>query len=369
VDLRSSEDLEEASRGEGERSGDPPGTCYFLHDGEYRQGKELLLFVRRGGSPESPRRFVGESRSGVVLRGRATIDDGVSHVLLANMTFDLTGYFQDGSFNTVTLGRASDVTLDRLTLTGDCRTGRRGGHVETDGTEGVRILSCLIERFGRCGSSDGHEDHGIYLASGSDIEIRDSAIRGNASRGIQLYTAGGAYGTLARIRILRNRIYGNGHRNYEDGIVIAGTDRGTIEDVIISGNLIFDNYYSGIRFAGAATRGILVRGNTFFRNGARSNHDSRSEINSEGRGSAAGALVERNIFSVANRLINNCYDASGRGFSIRNNVVDGRVAPWFRGGCVSDTIDVDPDFVDADAADFRPREPAAVGYGAYAWKR
>ncbi len=363
VDLDSVADLESASRGTGRFEKDHPSTCYLIRDGQYRQGRDLPLYVRKGGLPGSRRLFVGESRGGVVIRGRATLEEGADHVEIRNLTLDVGGLVQDGSFSTVTVDGARDVVLDHLTLTGDCRTGRRGAHVEADRVQGLLVAASTIERFGRCGA-DGHEEHGIYLTSGRDIAIRDNVIRGNASRGVQLYTGDGDYGTLSGVTIEGNRIHDNGHADFEDGIVVNGQGSGTIENLLVRDNLIYRNFYSGIRFAGGATRGIRVVQNTFVDNGAGSSLGSRSEINVDGPGMAAGGLVERNIFAVGNLLVNDCRDASKRGFSIRDNVVSGRVAPWFKGGCVSESLVRERAIAESDG--YRPTDPALDGYGAHA---
>ena len=364
VEVRTVGELEKASRGEDARSADAPGTCYFVHNGTYRQGSLLALYVRRGGTTAAPRHFVGESRDGVIIVGRGTVDDGVSNVVIRNLTFTLAGYSQPGAFNTLTLGNGSNITVDHVTLTGDCATGYRGGHIEVNGTHGLLVEASLVEKFGHCG--DGHLDHGIYLASGSDITVRNNVVRQNSSRGIQIYTSGGEFGTLSRITIERNRIYGNGHADYEDGMVINGSGSGTISNVVIQRNLIYRNHYSGIRFAGPATSGIQVAYNTFYDNGAGSSRASRSEINVDDEGTAAGTLASRNIFAVGYSLINNCYDAISRGFSIRDNLVHGSVPRGDAGNCISDTLSADPMFFDPGAGDLRTRNAAASGYGAYA---
>jgi hypothetical protein len=366
VELRSAADLQNASRGEGAFAGDPGATCYFIRNGTYRQsGGTLLFYVLKGGGGGSRRHFVGESRSGVVLVGRLSVGDGVGDVTFANFTISLTGYSQGGTFNTVTLGQGQNVTLDHVTITGDCKTGARGGHLEVNGTRNLLVDSALIENFGRCGGG-GHEDHGIYLASGRDLVVRNSVIRGNASRGIQLYTGEGDFGTLDNVLIERNRIYENGHANYEDGIVVNGRNAGTITGLVIRRNLIYRNFYSGIRFAGPATRGVQVVQNTFHGNGAGSSSGNRSELNVDDEGMAAGATVEQNIFSIGNTLINDCYDGAGRGFAVRNNVVNGSVPGGGAGSCLSNLIRADPMFVDPGAGDFRTRNGAVEAYGAYA---
>ena len=79
VDIASVAALEDASRGDGAHASDPPNTCYFIANGAYQQsGSTLLMYVRTGGSSAGARAFVGATRAGVVIRGRATVDDGVA---------------------------------------------------------------------------------------------------------------------------------------------------------------------------------------------------------------------------------------------------------------------------------------------------
>ncbi len=362
VDLDSAAQLAAASRGEGDYANAVPGTCWFIHDGEYGNDEDPILYITHGGSADTPDVWVGESRDGVHIVGRVSI--AADHVVVTNLTFDLAGYAHDGSFNTADIGEVEDVAIDHVTFTGDCMTGADGGHIETNGSHGVRVEACLIERYGRCGP-EGHQDHGIYLASGGDITIVNNVIRGNASRGIQLYTQGGEYGTLDGIVVERNRILENGHGDQEDGIVVNGTDTGTISDVTIRRNLFYDNYYSGIRFAGDALAAIVIEHNTLSGNGVGSSSESRSSINIDEATTAANAMIRGNIFAVENLLINDCFDAAAQGFAIADNVVAGAVS----GGdasCVADVIDEDPMFVDAAAGDFHTTNPAVADYGAYA---
>jgi parallel beta-helix repeat protein len=364
VDLTTVEQLNAASRGEGDYAADGPGTCYFIHDGDYVGGEDPMLYIGHGGTADAPIYFVGESRDGVRLFGRATLWDQGHHVVLTNLTFDITDFPKDDAFNTVSVESVQDTTITHTTLTGDCETGVNGGHIESSGAIGLHVEACLIERFGRCGP-EGHQEHGIYLAGGSDITIVNNVIRENASRGIQMYTQGGEYGTLDGITVERNRIVANGHADSEDGIVINATDTGTITDVGVRHNLIYGNYYSGIRFAGPATSAIVVEYNTFFGNGAGSSNDGRSEINIDEPGTAANAAIGHNIFAGGHSLINDCYDAAGMGFAIDDNVVDGALA----GGdasCIGAVVAADPLFVDAAGADFHTANPDVAGYGAYA---
>jgi hypothetical protein len=364
-DLTTIGDLESASRGDAPFASDAPSTCYFIHDGTYVQnGTTLALYIQQGGIDATHRRiFVGQSRTGVIIKGRATIDANISHVQLTNLTFDLTAFPQTSSFNTISLLSGSvDLRLDHLTLTGDCATGANGGHVEVDGSSDVIVESCIIEKFGRCGSN-GHQDHGVYLASGDHLTIRNNDLRGNSSRGIQFNTEGGSFGTLDSITIELNRIHDNGHADYEDGIVLNATGTGTISNVTIRHNALYGNYYSAIRQVGDVFTNVLIEKNTFVQNGARSSGSGRSEANLDSSGSGAHTTYTHNLFVPASVVLNDCYDATPKGYLLQDNAVKG---PLPTGTCVSGATMLDPLFTNAATFDFHSAPATAAGYGAWA---
>lgn len=367
VDISSVADLANASRADGSHASEPASVCYFIHNGTYQQsGTSPALYVLVGGVDANHRRvFVGESRAGVVVKGRASVETGAGHVQLSNLTFDLTGYAQAGSFNTLNLAAGcTDIRVDHVTFTGDCQTGANGGHVEVDGATDVVVEACLIEKFGRCGP-DGHQDHGVYLASGSLLTLRNNDIRGNASGGIVLNTQGGQYGTLDGVRIDGNRIHDNGHADDEDGIAMNAADAGIVSNVVIVHNLIYANYDSGLREVGSAFSAVLVRNNTFYMNGRLATAAGRSEIHIDDVGSGASTSINANIIVGFNSILNNCYDSTPRGFDLVDNCVQGAATSGGDGSCISASISVDPMFANAAAADFHTQNPAVVGYGAY----
>jgi hypothetical protein len=361
-DITTASQLADATRADGAYASDPANTCYFLRNGTYAEGSSILIYVLKGGSDASHRRvFVGESRTGVVIRGRATIEGGVSHVQFTNMTFNLTGYSHSGSFNTISmLEGSSDLRIDHINFTGDCKTGANGGHVEIEGSSDVIVEANVIEKFGRCGPS-GHQDHGVYLAAGKNLIVRNNEIRENASRGVQFNTQGGEFGKLDQVTVELNSIHNNGHADYEDGIVMNATDAGTISNVAIRRNLIYSNYYSGLRQVGNAFSNISVTQNTFFHNGAASSNAGRSEANLDDTGSGAKTVYSKNIMAASGKVLNNCYDAAGRGYSIADN--------WVQGGmpspttCIGAATSGDPQFI--SATDLHPKSSAAQAYGAY----
>lgn len=368
ADIHTAEEMASASRGETNTD----ATCFFVHNGVYDQGGgSLLMYFLRGGTAGQPLVWVGESRSGVIIKSRAAIDHSdagdASHLVLSNMTFDISTLGESGSFNTISV-YASDITLTHLTLTSDCQHGARGGHVEVtspdDGSQptGILIDSSLIENFGRCGTTDGHLDHGIYLSAGDDITVHNNVIRGNSSRGIQVYTHYEDISqTIHGLLVERNRIESNGHADYEDGMVIngdvgSGFD-GPLSDVTIRNNIFYRNYYSGIRFVGNAVTGVEIAHNTFVEDGHGSASENRSEINLDG--GTPDAVATKNIFVVENVLTNGC----AGGLQIDDNLVSGGSAD---GACVTGTTSADPQLVDPAGGDFHAQAPGASGYGAYA---
>jgi hypothetical protein len=259
---------------------------------------------------------------------------------------------------------AADVTISHVTFTGDCATGSKGGHIEVGGGLNVLVDSCVVEKFGRCGPR-GHEDHGIYLAFGTGITIRNSIIRGNSSRGILFNTQQGSYGKIKNVVVEYNRIYDNGHSDYEDGIAVSMQGTGNVDDVTIRNNLIYGNYYSGLRFVGTMTSKFRVERNTFYANGVRSTGSGRSNLNLDAVGCGAKTIVTRNIFIGSKAMLNDCYDATTRGFLVEDNIQFGAPATTGGAACVSGTINLDPQFVKPGSADFRTKRSAADSYGAY----
>ena len=368
IDITTASALVAAATGDGSHASDPASVCYFIHNGSYVQpGSTPLIYATVGGTDATHRRvFLGESRTGVILKGRANIETNVSHVQISNLTIDLTGFSITGSFNTLNLSEGcTDLRVDHVTFTGDCQTGANGGHVEVNGSTDVIVEECVIEKFGRCGPN-GHQDHGVYLSSGSAITVRNCDIRGNASRGIQFNTQNGDYGALDNVRIERNRIHDNGHADYEDGIVMNATGTGTISNVTIEHNLIYGNYYSGIRESGNVFQSVVIRNNTFYKNGAASSGSGRSEVNLDDVGSGAQTSVTRNIMVAANRVLNDCYDSQPRGYTLTDNVVQGTVPSGASGNCISGSVSADPTFSDAVNGGFHTQNTAVSDYGAYA---
>jgi hypothetical protein len=241
-------------------------------------------------------------------------------------------------------------------------TGLRGGHIEVNHGTTVLIDACLVENFGQCGGG-GHEDHGIYLASGGGITIRNSDIRGNSSRGILMNTQQGTYGQLQGVLVEYNRIHDNGHADYEDGIAVNMEGTGDVNDVTIRHNLIYDNYYSGLRFVGAVTTKFDVQRNTFYGNGTKASGAGRSNLNLDAIGSGASTVATKNIFANAKAMLNSCYDATNRAFAVIDNVNVDSATTTGDATCISGVVATDPGFASTSGGDFHTT--GAAGYGAY----
>lgn len=360
IDVRTNADLSAATRGEGAFAGGA-ATCYLIHNGTYSQNGAVLLWFQQSGSASQPIVYVGESRAGVIIHARATFGEAarpVRFIRVENLTFDLRGYSNGSSpFNTLDILASTDITVSHVTFTGDCTVGHNGGHIETTGAARVLVEACLLENYGQCGPN-GHQDHGVYLAGGTDLTFRNNVIRGNASRGIQLYSPDAP---LRNVVIEDNRIYDNGHAAYEDGIVINPAGQ-MLDGLIVRRNVIYRNFYSGVRFVGADMRNVSITGNTFANNGERSTTATPSSVNLDDASAGANATITLNLFASTRPIINQCYTSATRALSIRDNFASAAIAAM---PCVSEVVVGDPMFADAASGDFHPNAAAAQRYGAY----
>jgi hypothetical protein len=134
--------------------------------------------------------------------------------------------------------------------------------------------------------------------------------------------------------------------------------------VSITHNLIYGNYYSGLRVVSDAYSNVVVANNTFFHNGVAAAAGGKSELNLDDEGSGANTKVTRNIISTLNRGLNDCYDSAPRNYVLVDNDIQGSMPTGGAGNCVSQVVTTAPVFANAAAGDFHTSNLS--GYGAYA---
>lgn len=363
IKISNAAELADASRGTGRFAEAPPDTTFVIQDGTYAAPEyNALMWITKGGTAKSPRVFKGESRDGVVIVGRATVE--ADHVELRNMTFDITNYevSADKSFNTITVAGAKNVRITDVTCTGNQAKGKMGGHIQPTMLnhripENIVIENCVIEKFGRLKHPGGKLDHGIYVSAGRTILIRNNEIRYNAGRGIQLYAHEGGWKRISDIMIVGNRIHHNGRLPYTDGIVIATAGYappGSIADVTIRHNIFYKNAHSGIRFNSKATRNILVENNTFYHNGEGTKWGLGIDIDSDGKGK--DARIRKNLFVPEYVAVFGVRYAKDMVFE--DNLLEGRPGDLPVGKTYRNLLTA------PEEGDFTPRDPAHKGYGA-----
>ena len=143
-----------------------------------------------------------------------------------------------------------------------------------------------------------------------------------------MYTQGGEYGTLSNVTLEHNWIYANGHGDYEDGIVDQRhrhrhhhqrphPEEPDLPQLLLRHPLRRRRHGQRLRRRRTpSTRTARARPRRVAR---RSTWTTWA--------AARGRPSDANIFNAGNRLINNCYDAAGRGFSIEDNVLNGQSRP------------------------------------------
>ena len=363
IHISTAAELAEAARGEGRFTDVPPGTTFLIRNGTYvSPDYNVLMWIKKGGTDDAPRIFEGETREGVVIVGRATIE--ADNVELRSLTFDISDYdvAPDKSFNTITIAGARNIAISRVTCTGNQAKGKMGGHIQPTMLnrripENLVIRNCVIEKFGRLEHPDGKLDHGIYMSAGRKVLIQNNEIRYNAGRGIQLYAHEGGWKRISDIRIIGNRIHHNGRLPYTDGVVIATKEYappGSISNVVIRNNIFFKNAHSGIRFNSQATRSILVENNTFYHNGAGSKWGLSIDIDTDGR--AKDATIRKNIFVPEYIAVFGI--RYGKDLTFEDNLLEGRPGDLPIGKTYRQLLTAPED------GDFTPRDPAHKTYGA-----
>lgn len=331
VYLETVRQIMDATRGRGDYAEAPPGTTFVIRNGTYQTpaGLKVMMWILRGGEPGAPRRFVGESRDGVVIVGRATVQS--DHVELENMTFTLVDFEVEprASFSTVTVVSARDVRIAGLNCIGTGDKGRRGGHIEVmrHGTdpipEDILIEDCLVDRFGRRADPEGRLDHGIYISSGDTVVVRGCEVRRSSGRGIQLYIHENSGNTISNVIIEDNVIHHNGRLPFTDGIVVA-TGRtaglGDLRNVVIRNNLFYRNAFSGIRLNTDFSQEVVVENNTFWRNSR--GHARGAEVVIDRGGRGRDTRFTRNVFVPGTVAVSGI--RFGTHVVFENNLVDGR---------------------------------------------
>lgn len=380
VELDTVAKLRAASHGEAPYDTDDPDTAYLIKNGTYNYGTSPVLDTWVNGlSAARKRYFIGETRHGVILTGKVIIES--DNIVLQNFKMDMSAYDQGGTYSSLTVLAAANPELRDLTLHSAWPYGaKQGGGIEVTSSlptlpTNLVVDNCLVEGFGGSGTGNGSMDHGIYIGAVDGMTVTNTIIRNNCSRGIQVYTSGGDYGTISDVTVRNCWIYGNGTHVtnpdyvYRDNVLISDqATGGSISNVLIEECFIWDGYYSGYRTAGAEETSIVVRNCTFHDNGLRIGIDGYdgdpSEINFDSTGCGADTLIERCIFDVGVTMTNLPGDnPATRGFSIDDNVVNGSVPgtpAW-----VTNVVVEDPQFVDADGNNFHTQNPDVAAYGVY----
>jgi len=354
-----------ASRGEGVYATLPPGTTFLIKNGIYKTPPHLqaVIWVKKGGTPEAKRRFIGESRDGVMIHGRGTIS--ADHVEFSEMTFDLRGFTpEEGrSFDTMTISGSKDVRIHHVTFTGDGSKGKMGGHIGVSYSADKRIPTdiliedCLIEGFGRRSLPEGKLDHGVYLSEVNGAVIRNCEIRKNSGRGIQLYAHTDTPDLLTDIVIEKNLIHDNGVEAYTEGIVIgsvASRRTDVIGAVRISNNIIYHNAFSGIRLNASSCAGLIIRNNTFWHNSKR--HARGAEIFIDTGSQAVPLRIEKNVFSTLKPALK--ADRTLKELTQKDNLVEGNP------GRLTQAITGKKILSDPEHGDFSVVLPAYSSWGA-----
>lgn len=221
------------------------GDTVIVENGVYKSYSHILLRVSRGGTSSAPITFESKNKWGAVLDGRnfATgfgifFESGVNFVNIKG--FDIRDFYWAGiSDNT----NASNLyfygnhihNIGNVYLKNGGSSGMAGIGLGEHGVSNVTIDSSIINNIGRTGPSGNQiYDHGIYLASNSNITIINNVFYNNTSGwDIQVYADTGA---ACNIYIVSNTFAFPCNFKYPGQIIIDIPIRGTF---LIENNIFY----------------------------------------------------------------------------------------------------------------------------------
>lgn len=137
------------------------------------------------------------------------------------------------------------------------------GAIEIHADE-VLIEGNTVHDFGH-GPNHGQSnlDHGIYVAEGSGITLRDNVVHHNTAYGIHVYDHGGD--AITDLVIEGNLVYENGNKSWHKGIIVSG-EGGRVEGIRINHNVIWGHNEGGISVIGSNIE-VELYNNTIYEDG------------------------------------------------------------------------------------------------------
>jgi Right handed beta helix region len=173
----------------------------------------------------------------------------------------------------------------------------------------------LVEdnRIHDCGGHDPNHDHGIYIASSTNLVIRDNEIYDNADRGVQLWP------DAQHTKITGNVIDGNGQ-----GISFGGYQGETTNHTLVENNVITN---SNVRFNVESYWHDDVGTDNIVRNNCIYGAEGWYGDNGSGIGDQVGFTAKDNIVAPPRFVNQAANDFAIAGDSPCAGVLDGEVAP------------------------------------------
>jgi hypothetical protein len=202
----------------------------------------------------------------------------------------------------------------------------------------LRLSGLVLERNGAYSSLDrrcsGAENVTIR---GDDAQLFRLDIRNSNMSGVYLRDA-------SRANILRCRIHGNGtHERFDHGIYVSSSAQ-----LLIANTLIFDNAAYGLHIYPGETYGARILQNTLVRNA-----QSGLIIS----GDSTGNVIANNVLAFNGQYGARDHELDGFGNVLASNLffANGTAPTLFEEGAIreADSYVGSPEFVDADAGDFR----------------
>ncbi|MDA3865224.1 MAG: right-handed parallel beta-helix repeat-containing protein [Salinivirgaceae bacterium] len=353
------------------------GDSVIIKPGTYIQSAEITL--SNSGTPNAPIVFYSEVNCAAIIDGQSTVPTiasrhGLLYVTGDNIVIDGFRIQNSGFFGVLMTSSSSNITVKNCYTyftgaSGICAAGATNITVlnntvqkacHAPGGLSVRVSECIT-----MASVTGFEvayntvfDRLTNLNSGGEgIDAKNLCSNGKIHHNVvyDLFSVG-IYVDAYQKNITNVEVYANKVYNTGSGITIASEEGGIVNNVKVHDNLVYNMGKVGIRIAGYLNNGpiqdIDIYQNTIYNCGWKGNYEN------------CGLLIEASNtanygFRIRNNVISGCpmqiKSNSSQNFpvTVDNNLFYGSNGYFSSQTTITNTINSDPQFVDAANLDFR----------------
>lgn len=358
------------------------GDSVIIKSGTYFQGARIIF--SNSGTIAAPIVFYSEVKHAGIIDGKSTVPTiasrhGLLHVTGSNIVFDGLRIQNSGFFGILITGTLSNVTVKNCYI---YNTGA-SGIAAVSGASNINVLYNTVQRACQApGGSSLNTSECITMASVNGFEVAYNTVfdrksdLNNGGEGIDAKNAcsngkihNNVVYDLIRVGIyvdayqkdLNNvEVYANKVYNcVRGGITVASEEGGIAKGVKVYNNLVYNIDRVGIRVAGYQNNGPLqdidIYQNTVYNCGWKGTWENSGLLIEASNLANSGIRIRNNIISGCPMQIKS-NTSQNFPITVDNNLFFGSNGSFSALTTITNTINLDPQFVDVANLDFRLKQ-------------